>query len=223
MQRWRRGKLRHHFDQKIRGLNLCPAGVWHGDSHTDSQAAATEPQGPQTNLLGSCCSSGKSLSTGCSSNWWREAFCWEQESDLMLSLFYPLYFLVYLQKTVYVGGERSKTTESKSMYAYTCMTNKADSEWQNEAMGRFILHIQICKTHNHPISPRSLIKKPFCCFHPLWNTAMNLNSTWMWSISRELLHNPSTDEDCVLGLKASERSLKLSATNESCVFYSLPL
>lgn len=40
----------------------------------------TETKG-QTHLLGSGCSSGKSFSTGCSSNWWRDAFWWKMESQ----------------------------------------------------------------------------------------------------------------------------------------------
>lgn len=38
-----------------------------------------------TNLLGSCCSSGNSFSTGCSSNWWSEAFCWTHNDALGFS------------------------------------------------------------------------------------------------------------------------------------------
>lgn len=51
-------------------------------TQTDRQTREllTELKLSQTDLLGSCCSSGKSPSTGCSSNWWREAFCWTQYS-----------------------------------------------------------------------------------------------------------------------------------------------
>lgn len=45
----------------------------------------TEIKG-QTHLLGSGCSSGKSFSTGCSSNWWRDAFWWKKESQFWLIL-----------------------------------------------------------------------------------------------------------------------------------------
>lgn len=48
----------------------------HPSSNPISPAATSrEMRAEGTHLLGSCCSSGKSLSTGCSSNWCKEAFC----------------------------------------------------------------------------------------------------------------------------------------------------
>lgn len=61
--------------------NMLPRWLTHRLTGGNYCPEVTEAEEPETHLLGSCCNSGKSLSTGCSSNWWREAFCWEQESQ----------------------------------------------------------------------------------------------------------------------------------------------